>query len=87
MSNSTTLGTVAGQAPLPMGFCRQEYWSGLPCPPPGELPDPGNEPASFTSPALAGGFFTASAPGKTKHGIQIAFQFFVCDQVFHFMEL
>ena len=46
---------------LSMGFSRQEYWSGLPCPPPGALPDPGIEPASHTSPELAGGFFTTSA--------------------------
>ena len=39
-----TLPTVAHQAPLPMGYSRQEYWSGLPCPPPGDLPDPGIEP-------------------------------------------
>ena len=44
-----------------MGFSRQEYWSGLPCPPRGDLPDPGMEPASLMSPALAGGFFTTSA--------------------------
>ena len=50
--------TVARQAPLSMGFSRQEYWSGLPCPPSGDLPDPGIEPASLTSSALAGGFFT-----------------------------
>ena len=56
-----TLWTVAHQAPLSMGFTRQEYWSGLPCPPPGNLPDPGIEPTSFMSPALAGGLFTASA--------------------------
>ena len=43
------------------GFSRQEYWSGLPCPSPGDLSDPGIEPASFMSPALAGGFFTTSA--------------------------
>ena len=49
------------QAPLSMGFPRQEYWSGLSFPPPGDLPDPGMEPASLTSPALAGGFLTASA--------------------------
>ena len=42
-----------------MGFSRQEYWSGLLCPPPGDLPDPGIEPMSPVSPALAGGFFTA----------------------------
>ena len=53
--------TVAHQAPLFMGFSRQEYWSGLPCPPPGDLPDPGIEPASLMSPALAGRFFTTIA--------------------------
>ena len=47
-------------APLSMGFFRQEYWSGLPCPPPGDLPNTGIEPASFTPPALAGRFFTTS---------------------------
>ena len=52
--------TVACQTPLSMGFSRQEYWSGLLCPPPGDLPDPGIEPASLTSPALARGFFTTS---------------------------
>ena len=52
--------TVARQAPLSMGFSRQEYWSGLPCPPPGDLPDPGIEPVSLMSPALAVGFFTTS---------------------------
>ena len=40
--------TVAHQTPLSMGFPRQEHWSGLPCPPPGDLPDPGTEPASPT---------------------------------------
>ena len=49
--------TVAHQAPLTMGFSRQEYWSGLPCPLPGHLPDPGIEPTSLTSSALAGTFF------------------------------
>ena len=53
--------TVAHQAPLSMGFSRQEYWSGLPCPPPGDLPDSGIEPESLMSPALAGRFFTTSA--------------------------
>ena len=53
-----TLWTVACQAPLLMEFSRQEHWSGLPCPPPGDLPDPGAEPASLTFPALAGRFFT-----------------------------
>ena len=53
--------TVAHQAPLSMGFSRQEYWSELPFPSPGDLPNPGIEPASLVSPALAGGFFTTSA--------------------------
>ena len=56
-----TSWTVAHQAPLSMGFSRQEYWSGLPCPPPGDLPKPGIKPASLTSPALASGFFTTGA--------------------------
>ena len=47
-----TILTVAYQAPLSMGFSRQEYWSGLPSPPPGHLPDPGIEPISPASPAL-----------------------------------
>ncbi|ELR53618.1 hypothetical protein M91_05555, partial [Bos mutus] len=52
----------AHQAPLSMGFPRQEYWSGgLPFPSPGDLTDPGIEPTSLLSPALAGGFFTTSA--------------------------
>ena len=53
--------TVAHQAPLSMGFSRQEYWSGLPCPSLGDLHDPGMEHASLVSPALADGFFTTSA--------------------------
>ena len=55
-----TLWNVALQAPLSMGFSRQEYWSGLPCPLLGDLPSPGIKPVSLTSHALAGGFFTAS---------------------------
>ena len=59
-----TLWTVAHQAPLSMGFPRQEYWSGLLFPLPGYLPDPGIEPVSLMTPALAGGFFITSALGK-----------------------
>ena len=55
------LWAVAYQAPLSMGFSRQECSGGLPSPPPGDLPNPGIEPASLMSPALAGGFFTTSA--------------------------
>ena len=54
-----------------MGFTRQEYWSGLPLPPSGDLPDPGIEPVSLTSPASVGGFFkistTLGGPGDTEH--------------------
>jgi len=56
-----TLWTVACWAPLSMGFSRQEYWSGLPSPPPGDLLHPGIEPTSLVSPELTGGFFTTSA--------------------------
>ena len=55
-----TLWTVACQAPLSMRFSGQEYWSGLPCPPPGDLPNPRTEPMSLTPPALAGRFFTSA---------------------------
>ena len=55
---------IALQAPLSMGFFRQEYWSGLLCPPPGDLPDPGIKPMSFTSPALVGRVFTTEPSGK-----------------------
>ena len=55
-----TLGTIAHQAPLSMGFSRQAYWSGLSCTPPRDLPKPGTEPSSLMSPALVGRFFTTS---------------------------
>ena len=57
----STPWTVAHQAPLSMGFARQEYWSVLPPPSPRDIPHSGIEP---TSPALAGGFFTAESSGK-----------------------
>ena len=56
--------SVANQASLSMGFSRQEYWSGLPFPTPGDLPNPEIKVASLSSPALAGRFFTTSLPGK-----------------------
>ena len=52
---------VACQDPLSTGFSRQKYWSGLPCSPLGDHPDPGSEPESLRSPGLAGGFLTMSA--------------------------
>ena len=58
------LWTVACQAPLSVEFSRQEYWSGFPCPPSGDHLDPGIEPTSLMSPALADGFFTTSTPEK-----------------------
>ena len=59
-----TLWIVACQTPLSMGFSRQEYWSGLACPFPGNLPDPGIEPVSLMSPALAGVFFTTATTSE-----------------------
>ena len=60
-----TLWAVAHQAPLFMGFSRQEYWSRVSCPPPGDLLHPGMESVSLKSPALAGGFFTTCASWET----------------------
>ena len=59
--------TVARQAPLSRGFSRQEYWSGLPCPLPGDLPNPGIEPASLMPPVLAGRFFTTESHLGSPH--------------------
>ena len=64
-----TLWTVAHQAPLSMGFPRQEYWSGLPFSPPRDLLEPGIKPMSPVSPALAGGLFTTEPPGKPRNEI------------------
>ena len=65
-----TLWTVAHQASLSLGFSRQEYWSGLPCIPPGYLPDPGIEPGSPVS-CIVGGFFTTEPPGKPSDGMKV----------------
>ena len=59
-----TLWTVAHQTSLFLGFSQQEYWSGLPCPPPGHLPDQGTEPMSPTSPALQADSFATEPLGK-----------------------
>ena len=56
--------TVAHEAPPSMEFSRQEYWSGLPFPSPGCLPNPRIKPTSLASTALAGGLFTTASPGK-----------------------
>ena len=65
------LATVAHQDPLSMGFSRQEYWSGLPFPPPGDLPNPGIEPVSH---ALAGGFFTPRATWESSTFIYLSWK-------------
>ena len=62
VADSVTSWTVACRAPLFVGFSRQVYWSGLPLPPPGVLPDPGVEPACLASPALVGSFFPTVPP-------------------------
>ena len=68
VSNSfATAWMVTCRAPLSIGFPRQEYWTGLPFPSPGDLPNPRIEPASLVSPALAGIFFTTQSPGKPSH--------------------
>ena len=67
------LWTVALQAPLSMGFSRQEYWSGLPCPPPGDLPDAGIQPVSLMSPELAGGFFTTNTTWEAQTDSKMVF--------------
>ena len=61
-----TQWTVAHQAPLSVGFSRQEYWSGLPCPSPGNLPNPGIKSASLTSCALASSSLPLAPPGKPR---------------------
>ena len=68
-SDSATPRTVACQPPPSMGFSRQEHWSGLPFPSPGDLPDPGIEPASPVSPTLVGRFFTTGPQGKSQEPI------------------
>ena len=61
--------TLVHQPLLSVGIPRQEYWGGLPFPPPGDLPDPGIEPASPASSALAGRFFTTEPPGNPSYDL------------------
>ena len=75
-----TLWTVAHQAPLSMGFSRQEYWSGLPCPPPGDLPDLGKEIASLPFPELAGECITTSTTWEAQYNV-------ACDYILIFKKL
>ena len=68
VSYSLNPWTVARQVPLSMRFSREEYWRGLPFPPPGDLPDPGIEPTSPMAPVLTGRLFTTEPPGKPYWG-------------------
>ena len=77
MSNSARLWTAVRQAPLSMGFSRQEYWHGLPFPPAGDLPDPGIEPTALRSPALAGRFFTTSATQEPQNLTNLDTTFYI----------
>ena len=70
------IDSLAHQGPLSMEFCRQEYWSGLPCPLPGDLPDPAIELKSFISYALAGRFFTTSTTWEALCYVYFATIFF-----------
>ena len=72
MSDSVTLKTIACQAPLSMGFSRQEYWSGLPCPPSVDLPNAGIQLESLISPALASRFFTISTTWEALGGMLLS---------------
>ena len=69
----TTLWTAAHQALLSMGCSRQGHWSGLPFPPPGDLPDPGIKPRSLMSPALASGLFTTGATWEALMSVWLMF--------------
>ena len=73
-----TLWSIAHQAPLAMGFSKQEYWSGLPFSPPEALPNPGIEPTSLVSPALAGRFFIIVPPGKLFSPLTVSEIFINC---------
>ena len=72
------LWTVACQDPLSIRFSRQVYWSGLPFPLPGDLPDPGIKPVSLASPALIGGFFITMPPGKPPSHLQSTELIYLC---------
>ena len=57
------------------GFSREEYWSGLPCPPPGDLPNPGIKPTSPEAPAFPGGFLTTESPGKPNRDARLVIKY------------
>ena len=80
----TPYDPVACQAALSMELSRQEYWSGLPCPSPGDLPQPGTEPMSLMSPALAGGFLTISATWEAPY-LLLRWLQKLCDWIFYLL--
>ena len=86
MSDSATPGTVARQALLSMELSRQDYWSGLPYPIPGDLPNAGIELTSLASPELADGFFTNcvtwEAIYRTQHLNQVMYNHYVFIQMY-----
>ena len=92
MFDFATLWTVAHQLLLSMGFSRQEYWSGFPCPLSGDLPNPGIKSMTLTSPSLAGVFFTTSATwevplnriSKSKLLLKLLFWFYILS-FYHFI--
>ena len=75
MSDSANSWTIAYKAPLSLGFSRQEYRSGLPCPPPGYFPDPGIEPVSLMSLAMSGRFFTTGSTWEVQSLTSGSFNF------------
>ena len=82
-----TLWTVAHQAPLSLGFSRQESWSRLPCPPPGDLSNPGIELVSPMSSALAGGFFTTRANWEVPCSRYQYFISVLCEIIFYHRDI
>ena len=75
MSSSLQPHELACQIPLSMGICREEYWRGLPFPPPEDLPDPGIKSTSLTSPELAGMFFTTSINWEVQEEFYLTLNF------------
>ena len=71
VSNSATPWTVACQDSLSLGYSQQEYWNGLPCPPPGDLPSPGIEPVSLKSPALVVGSLPLASLGSPQRPLNL----------------
>ena len=76
---------IAHQPPLSMGFSRQEYWSGLPCPPPEDLPNPETEPTSLSSPALVDRFYVTSTTWKAPFNTGSGRCVHVCIYIRHFL--